>query len=170
MHVYTVYIIFTTTQDHCSDEECQVTVFQLERSKFNQEVKLGLYHVTEGFAKTLDELSGHENTSLGHQHTVLVGEVAQVDDVHLKGAVLQHGDLIAQLQVTEAWDALSKLRESAYGLGRAVLYSAEHGQLQLNGREQSRHGRQLPLQELLSGQQRLHIVDDEQLMKERRSD
>lgn len=162
--------VFTSTQDDCGDEEHQVALLQLECSKFIQEVKLGLHHVAERFAEALDELSGHEDSSLGHQHAVLVGEVTQADDVHLEGAVLQHGDLIAQLQLLETRDALRKLCDSAHALGRAVLHTAEHGQLQLGDGEQSRHRRVLPHQEPLTSHQRLHIVDDEQLTGGRMSD
>lgn len=128
---------FTSTQDECSDEERQVTVLQLKRFELRKEMKLVLHHVTEGLAEALDELSGYEDPAPGRQDAVLVGEVTQTDHVHLEGAVLQHGDLIARLQLPEARDALGELCEFTHGLGHEVLHAVEQGQLQIGGRNQS---------------------------------
>ena len=62
----------TPAEDDDGQKQRHVAVVQLQRVELDGELKLWFHHLTERFPETLEELSRHEDLSVGDQGPVFV--------------------------------------------------------------------------------------------------
>ncbi len=83
----------TSAADNGSHKEGQVAVVQLQGVEACGKLEFGLHHVAKWPPEALEELSGDEASTTGHQEAVFVHAGGQEGEEGFVNAVLQEGHL-----------------------------------------------------------------------------
>lgn len=88
----------TSAADNGSHKQGQVAVVQLQRVEACCKLEFGLHHVTEWPPKALEELSGDEASTAGHQEAVFVHAGGQEGEEGFINTILQQSHLDGQVR------------------------------------------------------------------------
>lgn len=88
---------FTSAADDGSHKKGQVTVVQLQGVEACGKLEFGLHHVTKWPPEALEELSGDEASTTGHQEAVFVHARCQEGEEGFVNTVLQESHLNRQI-------------------------------------------------------------------------
>lgn len=87
----------TSTADDGSHKQRQVTVVQLQGVEASGKLEFGLHHVAKWPPEALEELSGDEASTAGHQEAVFVHAGGQEGEEGFIHSVLQESHLNVQV-------------------------------------------------------------------------